>query len=90
MRKLATSLILASVNAVLVGSGYLMDWTHTPLPQSLSLAAGVIALIVIPLLVLATIVFALRDLASVGSRLQAAVALALALPVGILYTLTSF
>jgi hypothetical protein len=94
MRKPATSLALAIANVVLLGLGYLDNWKHVlsseHLPPKISLALGVISVVVIPFLVLLTVGFAIRDFVRVNTRWEAVLALFLSVPIGILYALTSF
>jgi hypothetical protein len=94
MKKLTTSLILACGNLVLVGLGYLDNWKHISvpehLPRAISLWPGVISLVVIPFLVLATLGFAIRDLVRPGNRWQGILALVLSVPIGVMYSMTSF
>lgn len=94
MKKLSTSLILACGNLVLVGLGYLDNWKHISvpehLPRAISLWPGVISLVVIPFLVLATLGFAIRDLVRPGNRWQGIVALVLSVPIGVMYSMTRF
>lgn len=94
MKTLTTSLVLACTNLVLVGLGYLDNWKHILLPEHLpraiSLLPGVISLVVIPFLALATVAFAIRDLVRPGNRWQGVIALVLSVPIGVMYSMTSF
>lgn len=87
MKKIATSMILACANLSLLCIGYLDDWTHFlgHLPSVISILPLVIAFVVIPFLLLATIVFAIKDFFRTTGRWQAVCALILSLPIGIIY-----
>jgi hypothetical protein len=94
MKRLTTSLILACANLVLVGLGYLDNWKHISvpehLPRAISLWPGVISLVVIPFLVLATLSFAIRDLVRPGNRWQGVLALVSAVPIAVIYSTARF
>ena len=94
MKKLTTSLLLACFNLALLGLGFLDNWKHIslpgPLPRVFPSWPGVISLIVIPFLVLATLGFAIRDLVRPGNRWQGVLAVVLAIPVGIIYSIARF
>jgi len=93
MKKLTTSLVLAFVNLVLVGVGYLDSWKHIlpeHLPRATSVWPAAIALVVIPFLVLVTLGFAIRDLVRPGNRWQGALAVVLAAPIGVIYSMARF
>jgi hypothetical protein len=72
--KIATSLVLASLNLFLVG----VFWSliHINHPD----AAIVVEMVLVPLLLLATLVFLVRDLIKPSNRLHALLALLLSVP----------
>ena len=88
MKKVATSTILACANLALLGLGYLDDWidAYRHLPGTISILPMVTAFVVIPLLFLATVAFAIRDLFRRGDRWQAVLAFLCSVPVGIIYS----
>lgn len=90
MKRLTTSLILACTNLVFVGLGYLDNWKHIlvpeHLPRAISTWPGVLSLVVIPFLVLATLGFAIRDVVRPGNRWQGVLALLLAAPIAVIYS----
>jgi hypothetical protein len=93
MKKLTTSLVLAGANLVLLGVGYLDNWKHIVpehLPRAISAWPAAISLVVIPFLVLVTLGFAIRDLVRPGNRWQGALAVVLALPIGVIYSMARF
>lgn len=74
MMKIATSLILACLNLLLVGvARALIYLNHLD-------AAIVIEMVFLPVLLLATVVFILRDLIRPGTRLYALLAILLSVP----------
>jgi hypothetical protein len=93
MKRVATSIVLACANLVLVGLGYVLafvdSWKHVlpeELPAPISLLPGLIVFVVIPLLGLATVVIAIKDLFRAGTRWQAVIACILFIPVAIIYS----
>jgi len=89
MKKAATSVVLACANLVLFGLGYLDDnciSLYRHLPQAISILPLVVAFVVIPLLFLATLGFAIRDLFRSGLSWHAIVAIVLCVPIGIVYS----
>ncbi|HVP63899.1 MAG TPA: hypothetical protein VMT82_03325 [candidate division Zixibacteria bacterium] len=76
MKKVAISEVLAVVNLVLVCVLY----RH--IGDSI---ANAIQFVIIPVLILATVVFSVRDLSHSGTRFHALVALVLSIPVVFIY-----
>lgn len=87
MKMLTTSLVLACANVLLIGMLFLGRWTHI---RGLENLPGVISLVVVPSLVLATLGFAITDLVHPGSRWQGILALVLSVPIGVMYSMRSF
>jgi hypothetical protein len=87
MKKLAISLVLGLANLVLFSLGYFHFWIHLllDLPAKLSIAPMAITMIVVPLLGLATVGFAIRDLYRPAIRWQAVIACVLFIPIAIDY-----
>ncbi len=88
MKKVATSIVLACASLIVVGLEYLADRTHIfpgRLPYSIAVWVGVVLPAVFPLILFATIGFAIRDLFCPDTRWQAMIALALSISVGVLY-----
>jgi len=94
MKKLTTSLVLALLNLLLFSSGYLGQYLPHFLGRYIARLGNipsVSALIVvvyisgIPFIVLATVIFAIRDLLHPGTRLQALLALVLTVPIVVWY-----
>jgi hypothetical protein len=88
MKKVATSIVLACLSFIVVGLEYLADRTHiipNQLPYFIVVWVGATLPAVFPLVLAATIGFAIRDLFRPDTRWQAVIALALSIPIGILY-----
>jgi hypothetical protein len=90
MKKLTTSLVLALLNLLLLSLGYLGQYMPHFLGRYIAPLENipfVFALIVvvyvsgIPFIVLATIIFAIRDILHPDTRLQALLALVLTVPI---------
>ena len=83
MKKMAISVVLACLNLLLIGLSFLGRWTHIGC-CSLGSPANVLAMVVIPVVLLASLVFVVRDLIRPPTRLQALLALVLSIPSAIL------
>lgn len=79
MKKIADSVILASINLLLIAFAYGSDYL-----ESRSVVPGVLILVVVPPLFLFTVVFAVRDLIRSTTRLQATLAFLFSIPTAIL------
>lgn len=74
MRALSTSLVLAMFNLLFTGCALIFAYT------TLADVAIVIEMVFLPLLLLVTVVFAIRDLLRRATRLYAVVAVFLSIP----------
>jgi hypothetical protein len=83
MKKLAISVVLACLNLLLIGLSFLGRWTHVGC-CSLGSPANILAMTVVPVVLLASLVFLVRDLIRPPTRLQALFALVLSIPSAIL------
>jgi hypothetical protein len=81
MKRITTSIVLGCANLIGVGLEYLADSKHKQLPYSILLTFSV----AFPFILFATIGFAIRDLIRPDTRWQAIIALALSIPIGIIY-----
>ena len=79
MKKLAISVILASLNLLLVGLYFLGSWTRVACCDWGS-PGNVLLLAVVPVVLLASVFFVVRDLIRPGTRWQAIAALVLCAP----------
>ena len=87
MKKVSTSIILASTNLALLGFGYLDNWLDISrhLPARISILPMAIAFAVIPPLFLFTVIVAIADLFR-GHRWQGTLGLILSIPIAIIYS----
>jgi hypothetical protein len=85
MKKIAISMVFAITNLILIGVLLLGRWWHIGV-----LPSALLPLIIIPCLVLASVVFALRDILRPSTRWQAVLALMLSVPIAYIYFTTSF
>jgi hypothetical protein len=83
MKMPADSVIVASVNILLIGICFLARMTQIGCCM-LGSPANVLATVVVPILLLVSVFFVARDLIRPQTRLQAALALALSIPSAIL------
>jgi len=83
MKKLAISVILASLNLLLIGFYFLGSWKHVGCCDWGS-PGNIVLVAVVPVVLLASLVFVVRDLIRPPTRLQAVIALALSIPSAIL------
>ena len=83
MKKLAISVVLACLNLLVIGLYFLGRWTHIGC-CSLGSPANVLAMAVAPVVLLASLVFIVRDLIRPPTRLQAILALVLSVPSALL------
>jgi hypothetical protein len=83
MKKLALSVILACLNLLLIGLYFLGSWKHVGCCDWGS-PGNIILLAVVPVVLLASLVFIVRDLIRATTRLQAILALVLSVPSAIM------
>jgi hypothetical protein len=83
MKKLAISVILASLNLLLIGFYFLASWKRVGCCGWGS-PGNIILLAVVPVVLLASLVFIVRDLIRPPTRLQAILALVLSVPSAIM------
>lgn len=83
MKRLSTSVILAGANLVVICLYFLGSWTHTGC-CSLGSPANILAMVVVPIVLLASLFFVVRDLIRPPTRLQAVLALILSIPSALL------
>lgn len=89
MKKLETCIILATTNLVLLGLAFLARVMHVGC-CSLGSPANIVAMVVVPILLILTVVLAIRDLVRSTARLQGVIALLLSVPSAILVFSTRF
>ena len=82
MNKFAMSLVLSLLNIPLLGIYFIANWLRFACCQWGS-PANVILLAIVPVVLVASIVFIVRDLMRPPSRVKAVIALALAIPIAI-------
>ncbi len=83
MKRLAISVILACLNLLLIGLYFLGSWKHVGCCDWGS-PGNILLLAVVPGVLLASLVFVVRDLIRPPTRLQAVLALFLSIPSAIL------
>jgi hypothetical protein len=79
MKKLAISVILASLNLLLIGVYFLASWRKVGCCGWGS-PGNILLLAVVPVVLLASVIFIVRDLIRPPTRLQAILALVLSVP----------
>lgn len=79
MKKLAISVILAALNLLLIGVYFLASWRKVGCCGWGS-PGNIILLAVVPVVLLASVIFIVRDLIRPPTRLQAILALVLSVP----------
>jgi hypothetical protein len=79
MKKLAISVVLASLNLLVIGLYFLGSRTHVGC-CSLGSPANILIMAVAPVVLLASLIFIVRDLIRPPTRLQAILALVLSVP----------
>jgi hypothetical protein len=79
MKKLAISVVLASLNLLLIGLYFLASWKHVGCCD-FGTPGNVVLLAIVPVVLLACVIFIVRDLIRPPTRLQALLALVLSIP----------
>ena len=79
MKKLTLSVVLACLNLLLIGLYFLGSWKHVGCCD-LGSPGNIILLAVVPVVLLASLVFIVKDLIRATTRLQAILALVLSVP----------
>jgi hypothetical protein len=83
MKRVSISVILASLNLLLIGLYFAASWKHIGCCD-LGSPGNVVLLAIVPVVLLALMAFAIRDLIRPLTRLQAVFALVLSVPAAIL------
>jgi hypothetical protein len=83
LKNLATSIVLAATNLVLIGIAFLGRLSHIGCCQ-LGSPSSVIGMVIVPILLLLTFAFLIRDVFRRATRLQGFIALVLSIPSAIL------
>jgi hypothetical protein len=83
MKKLTISVVLACLNLLVIGLYFLARWTHVGC-CSLGSPANVLIMAVAPVVLLASVIFTVRDLIRPPTRLQAILALVLSVPAAVM------
>ncbi len=83
MKKPADSVILATINLALVGLAFLGRFTHVGC-CSIGSPANILAMVFVPILLVVSVFFFVRDLIRPPTRLQAGLALVLSIPSAVL------
>jgi hypothetical protein len=79
MKRLAISVVLACSNLLLIGLYFLGSWKHVGCCDWGS-PGNILLMAVVPVVLLASLIFVVRDLIRPPTRLQALLALALSIP----------
>ncbi len=83
MKKPADSIILSIINLALLGLAWVGKLTHVGC-CSIGQPAGILVLVIVPIVLLLTFVSIVKDVIRASTRVQAIFALLLSIPVGVM------